>query len=134
MIYLYLFIFWKNKYLINPNFSFLNSCSNNEIIMKKDEFLLNNKSVLYNSTNNLSFVRSYLNGDGTNNCTSEKELNIDTFIQNKKKLAILNTLLSNSSSTSNKLSLISSIYKRDNLYSHSLFAGGLLKDSDFEFF
>lgn len=135
ILYTYLFIFWKNKYIPSGNAISLNEHSNNEIILKKDEFLISNSSILSNSTCELKNIKSYLKGDGSDQHWKQEEMDINIFIQNKKKLGILYILLSNLTSTPKKLSIISSFYQSENknITGPNLFAGGFFKDSDFNF-
>jgi hypothetical protein len=84
-----------------------------------------------NSTKELNNIQSYLKGDGYDNHWNKDEMDINTFIQNQKKLEILNSLLSNSTSIHRKLSIIQ---EKVNINKPNLFAGGFFKDSDFSFF
>lgn len=120
MFFIYLFIFWKNKNnyysVVNPYF--MNKRLNNELIIKKNEFLINN-------------TKSYLKEDGFDKHCNKKEMDISIFIKNKKKIDNLNYLLSNSSSLHNKFSLIQKNEKK--IYAPNLLGGGFFKDSDFTF-
>ena len=131
MFYIYLFIFWKNKYHSLSNSNFMIENSNNEIILKKDEFLMNNTCVKNNTTSELNNIQSYLKGDGSDEHWNQKEMDINTFIENKIKIGILNSLLSNTTSLPSKLSLIQ---EKEKIYMPNLFGGGFFKDSDFSFF
>jgi hypothetical protein len=132
MFYIYLFIFWKNKYhsLSNSNSNFMIENSNNEIILKKDYFLMNNTCIKNNTTSELNNIQSYLKGDGSDEHWNQTEMDINTFIENKRKIGILNSLLSNTTSLPSKLSLIP---EKEKIYKPNLFGGGFFKDSDFYF-
>lgn len=136
MFYIYLFIFWKNKYYSPRNSHFMIDKFNNEIIVKKEEYVVNNINILNKNTSELNNIQSYLKGDGSDQRCNKYEMDINTFLKNKKKLGILNNLLSNNTSIPDKLSVIQNYYndKLENKYSSNLIAGGFFKDSDFSFF
>jgi hypothetical protein len=108
----------------------MNKKSINEIIIEKDKFIMNNTYFLNNNSNELNHTISYLKWDGFDIHYTEKEMDISIFIENKKKIDILNYLLNNRISIYSKLTVIP---EKEKIYAPNLLGGGFFKDSDFVF-
>jgi hypothetical protein len=111
MFYIYLFIFCKNKYFdIHHHCSVRNINSNsNSDISPKVLLNNNNNSFLKNLSSELTDTKTYVLKDGYDirfNITDEINDLFYLLVYNQKKLAILNSLLSNSTSIPHKLELV----------------------------
>ena len=141
MFYIYLFIFCKNKYfdIHHHPCNVRNINTNSDIDILPKVFSNNNSTAfLKNISLELTNEKSYVLKDGYDtrfNITHEVNDLFYLFVNNQKKLAILNSLLSNTISIPHKIELIEGLddFHNNNKYKPNLFSGGFFKDSDFIF-
>lgn len=139
MFYIYLFIFWKNKYInIHGHRCNVKNINSNSDIFPKVVSNNNSSSFFKNISYELSNANSYVLKDGYDirfNITDEINDLFYLLVYNQKKLAILNSLLSNTTSIPHKLELVDRLddFQEESKYKPSLFSGGFFKDSDFLF-
>jgi hypothetical protein len=141
MFYIYLFIFLKNK-IVDIHYHSYNLHNINNVNVDGDNYILSkvllNNNFMKNNYLELNTTTSYVFKDGFDSrFNTSEEVNdlFYLFIFNQKKLNILNSLLSNSTSIPRKLELVNGLhdFQEKNKYQPSLFSGGFFKDSDFLF-
>lgn len=137
MFFIYLFIFWKNKYISTKNNILPDTYSEYKVVVNSNGIIfINNNS---NYSYELNCKKTILNSSGHDTRYNETTILVNDFLTqftcNQKKKQILHDLLSVNHCIHYKLQLTENLddFKNKSKLTPSLFSGGFFKDSDFYF-